>query len=224
MRVYVITTKNIGEEYIFNKKNRIEIAENRKPDNELLGDLRYGVDEKNISSSHQYYYKFGDNECKVVGVAYLPRDVDNSHRTEAWKDWLKTLCHDGDEYIFVLHDKDYAQINTPFRKIDKNTYVFLHEPEDWFYGLLEIIGNDITASDFNRKFNKLVTFAEFRQKVKSYIDESINPGIEFFRSIDNLLSTGQIYEQKFEAVNNDWNSIKKMLCEIRREINRRKYE
>lgn len=224
MRVYVITTKNIGEKYIFNSRNRSEIKNDQIADRKVFNDLNYkDITGEDYRFSHKYYYKIADDNFAVIGYAYLP-GLNNQRRVVEWKSWLSGLCNNGDEYVFVLHDKDYGQKDTPFKKIDDNTYVFLHEPEDWFYGLLEKIGNDITASDFNRKFNKLVTFAELRQKVISCMDESFNPGIEFFRKIDNLLSTGQIYEQKFEAVNNDWNGIRNMLCEIRSEINRRKYE
>ena len=115
MKVYVITTRRIGDNYIFNSSNRFEIGETQRADNNVFGDLNYN--DNNVNNSHKYYYKFNDNNCTIIGYAHLP-GINNHHRVEKWKGWLRSLCQ-GNEYTFILHDKDYTNNDTPFQSFKK---------------------------------------------------------------------------------------------------------
>lgn len=174
MRVYVITTRSIGEKYIFNSGNRSEIENDQIAGRNVFNDLNYrDIEGEDYRFSHKYYYKIADDNFAVIGYAYLP-GLNNQRRVGEWKSWLSGLCNNGDEYVFVLHDKDWGDKDATFEldpvcrsnnfipqgrnnAVTENTYIFYHEPSDKFLSLLyRSNGSDITATEFDRRFQQLI--------------------------------------------------------------------
>lgn len=217
MKVYVITTRRIGDNYIFNSSNRFEIEETKRANANDFRDLNYNTE---YSESHKYYYKFNNDNCAVIGYAHLPGE-NNRDRVDMWKDWLKTLCH-GDEYTFILHDKDYTNIDTPFQfqefNGDQDTYIFFHRRDDFFYKLLKDIekkGN-VSASDFDNRFQKLVELTNIRNEMERCRINDINPNRDIFSRIDKLLNSNNKYVNQYDEMIE--NNVRNLLIETRNGI------
>lgn len=218
MKVYVITTRRIGDKYIFNSSNRFEIGEYQRANNIDFRDLNYDCKDERIS--HKYYYKFNDNNCAIIGYAHLPGN-DNHRRVEMWKEWLKTLCQ-GDEYTFILHDKDYTNNDTPFQSFKKNesdTYIFFHKKDDFFYKLLidiEEKGN-VSASDFDNRFQKLVELTNIKNEIDESRKDNKIPDRNIFLTISKLLDDND-YVNQYDKMIKDENNVQDLLIKTRDKI------
>lgn len=219
MKVYIITTKHIGDNCLFNAINEHKILDEQRPDNNLFGDLRYD-NVKERPYCHSLYYKIGnDNDtCNVIGLPFLP-GRNNARRLDSWKGWLRNLCpgNNGDEneYIYILHDKDCTNNDTPFSRYGADdTYVFMHDRCDCFYRFLQDIDMDVDANTFEGRFENLVRLNDMYNEIDVFLREERTPQRNVFEEVDVLLGNNQGYANQFDT-NTD---IKQLLSDIRDKI------
>lgn len=214
MKVYIITTKYIGDNCLFNTRNEHRIIGKDRPANGCFNDLRYdNVDDR--EHCHGFYYKIGNENdiCNVIGLPFLP-NMNNGQRLDRWKEWLRSLCPgDNNEYTFILHDKDCTNCDTSFSRYGNNgdTYVFMHANCDCFYRLLKGCDNGIDANAFGERFQKLVGLNDMYNKIDSFLREEKTPERKIFEEVDELLGNNQKYANQFDSCTD----IEQLLSDIR---------
>lgn len=198
MKVYVITTRFIDLVKRIDNSRQYDVTNEFSPDRGDFPDL-YNND-GTLTNDYRHYYMFKDDNCAVIGIYHL-QGVNNKIRVGEWKNLLKKL-YNGDEYIFILHDKDYTDVSTSFQGFlegeeESDTYIYYHTEDDVFINFLSNLSLNTTASEFDLKFLRLVKLTNIRNELTKYMKANETPYENFFEEIDKLLCTN--YKQYDEG-------------------------